>query len=103
MREEDRALYEAAVSRWGFEAQTIIAMEECGELTQAISKFWRRQDNGTLSDLCEEIADVENMCSQLRYIMVKHLPHFTLDDVDGIIIATREDKMRRLKARLEAK
>ena len=67
-------VYKMAVDTWGVESQMNMMTEEIGELLQAISKF-RRSYNKSEEDkkdaynhLCEEIADVENMIQQFRYM-----------------------------------
>ena len=40
--------------------------EECGELVQAISKYFRNKD---IAGVIEEIADIEIMTSQIKYLM----------------------------------
>lgn len=67
-------VYKMAVDTWGMESQMNMMTEEIGELLQAISKF-RRSYNKSENErkdaydhLCEEIADVENMIHQFRYM-----------------------------------
>jgi NTP pyrophosphatase (non-canonical NTP hydrolase) len=70
--------------------------EEIGELLQAISKFRRsynkseeeRQD--AYEHLCEEIADVENMVNQFRYIFD-----------EKIIDRYKEEKLKRTLEKIE--
>jgi NTP pyrophosphatase (non-canonical NTP hydrolase) len=69
-----RLLYEKAISRWGYESQMRIALEEMLELSHAIMKFlramgdlntdWEKMD----IKVEEEIADVEIMMAQLRLV-----------------------------------
>jgi NTP pyrophosphatase (non-canonical NTP hydrolase) len=54
----DTDLYRAKIARYG-EKQAVVAMEECAELIQAISKTIRYDNGGTYREnLKEEIADV---------------------------------------------
>lgn len=71
----DSVICRKAVEKFGIDIQQIVAMEELGELIQAISKIARwecnqLEDVETLSDyidnLAEEIADVEIMLEQLK-------------------------------------
>lgn len=55
-----------AVDVFGEQPQLIMAMEEMAELIQAISKYIRGKSNE--ENIAEEIADVEIMLAQLRYI-----------------------------------
>lgn len=61
-------LYNNAVNILGVEHQTMIAMEECAELCQAISKCFRYVDREYKKNLTEEIADVLIMIEQLKII-----------------------------------
>lgn len=80
-------LYKQAISKWGLNSQLTIAIEECSELIQAISKFWR---DGEVDNLREEIADVSIMIEQLAL-------YFGKDEVDEI----KDWKLKRLQERLE--
>ena len=68
-------IYKRIVDTWGIESQLNMVTEEMGELLQAISKFRRayNEDEETKAraydHLCEEVADVENMMAQMRYIL----------------------------------
>lgn len=55
-----------AIDTFGKDSQCRMAIEEMSELTKAICKHLRNFDN--LSDLVEEIADVEIMMAQLEII-----------------------------------
>jgi len=56
-----------AVSVYGKRQTFVVAMEEMSELTKEICKVLR--GSGITQDLCSEIADVEIMLTQLRYII----------------------------------
>jgi len=56
-------VYEKAMDRWGFKSQSIMLMEECAELIQAVSKLHR---TGNPNKMYEEIADVEIMIEQIK-------------------------------------
>lgn len=92
MNREDREklyrekLYREAIEKNGPLAQRIVAMEECAELIQAISKSLRGKKN----NLEEEIADVEIMLEQLKLMCNEKL-------VEEI----KESKLQRLKQRLD--
>ena len=82
-------LYQLALDKFGKEKQLTVAVEELSELTKEICKVLRNL--GNTDDLSEEIADVEIMCEQLRYI-------FSIDkDVDD----WKEYKLSRLANRLK--
>ena len=59
-------IYKTAMKKWGLEPQLDMVIEECSELTQAISKL-KRNKADALSNVLEEIGDVEIMLSQMRY------------------------------------
>lgn len=65
----------------------IVAMEECSELIQAISKYLR----GRETNLEEEIADVEIMLEQLK-IMCN----------ESQVEVIKESKLNRLEQRLNS-
>ena len=66
-----KELYQKAISKWGYQAQLDMALEEIFELGYAIMKFFRKGDNLTTEKVEEEIADVEIMMAQLRLIFNK--------------------------------
>jgi NTP pyrophosphatase (non-canonical NTP hydrolase) len=59
-------LFDKAITKWGEAPQLVMMMEECAELTQAISKALRGKED--LSNIAEEIADVEIMLAQMKLI-----------------------------------
>ena len=67
----DSVICRKAVETFGVEIQQIVAMEELGELIQAISKRARGKDNR--DNLAEEIADVEIMLEQLKHCYGCHI------------------------------
>lgn len=86
MNREDRIkLYRKAIGNYGEAAQMIVAMEECSELIQAISKKLRGRD----TNVEEEVADVEIMLEQLKLMCNESL----VEDF-------KEKKLERLEQRL---
>ena len=70
MTREEQSLYERNIKYHGIEQETTIAMEECSELIQAISKCKRYGgfiDNHR-DNLIEEIADVLIIINELQLI-----------------------------------
>ncbi len=60
---------EKAIATYGGELQSMVAMEECAELVQAISKCIRKpHDEGARKNLAEEMADVTICLEQLKSI-----------------------------------
>lgn len=72
--QKEMALYEAAVEKFGEDAQMLIAVEELGELSKALLKWLRYKnfDHGRREELlkaiAEERADVGIMLNQLEVI-----------------------------------
>lgn len=84
------SVLEKAIEKWGKEAQTIVAMEECAELIKECSKMLRGQ--GNIDHLIEEIADVMICIEQLEIIY----------DIDnGDVLTEQVFKLDRLEKRLE--
>lgn len=86
-----KKLYQRAHKLWGKD-QFIYLMEECAELQQAASKFYR--DKGNLEDLAEEIADVEIMIAQMKVI-------FEDENLNRLIDEQKSVKLRRLGKRVK--
>lgn len=66
---ETSKIIERAVATFGGELQSMVAMEECAELAQAISKCIREpHDEEARKHLVEEMADVMICLEQLKRI-----------------------------------
>ena len=62
-------LYQAALDRWGVDAQLDQAVEECSELIKAICKYKRDPySENAIAGIREEAADVSIMLEQLALI-----------------------------------
>jgi len=92
---EYRSVLKAAIKVWGSESQIDMLHEEIGELLQAVNKNKRKSSHETRDNLLEEIADVEIMLEQLKLIIGGN-PH-------AGIYAHKQNKLERLKERIEAK
>ena len=79
----------AAIDKYSPVMQSIVAMEEMGELIQEISKDLRGK--GNIQHMAEEIADVEIMLDQLKVM------HGCWDDVSE----WRQHKVNRLRDNLK--
>lgn len=55
--DKQHAVWRESIEKYGKEAQSIVCMEECSELIQAISKCLRGKPDAT-DNLAEEMADV---------------------------------------------
>lgn len=85
---------------FGYEAQSNQLVEECAELIQAVSKYRRAAVKSedekliALSNFVEEIADVEIMLEQIKYLL-------KIEDKD--ILALKQFKISRTKERIEGR
>lgn len=84
-------LYKVAIEKWGNEEQLKMLQEEATELALATRKFTRKATQQTADDLCGEVADVEIMIEQLKFMN----PKFKKD-----IEAIKVMKLTRLRERL---
>lgn len=72
--QEEMALYEGAVKKFGERSQLLQTIEEMSELSKAILKYIRFQDFGhgneeqVMAEIAEERADVGIMLNQLHVI-----------------------------------
>lgn len=73
-------LNKKAVQRYGMPIQSTIAMEECAELIQAISKMKRDASDRNYEHLLEEMADVYIVLDQLAYMF-----NVKSDDLENMI------------------
>lgn len=84
----DIDIYTKAIKTFGALPQMVIAIEECSELQKEITKIIRKK--GDLTNLAEEIADVEIMLEQVKL-------HFSIGAMVEVI---KEEKLTRLEKRL---
>lgn len=56
-KDQGRAVWRESIEKYGKETQSIVCMEECSELIQAVSKRLRGKPDAT-DNLAEEMADV---------------------------------------------
>lgn len=87
--EQRKAVYEKACQKWGVTHQTMVAIEEMGELTKELCKNFRGRKNKDA--IAEEIADVTIMLEQLRLL-------YGLNDA---VCKYMDDKILRLDRRIE--
>lgn len=88
MKKKD--VYEKAKATWGIDAQVIKSVEELAELQKELCKFLN--DDGTMKNIIEEIADVKVMIEQIELI-------FECKDKVKLI---KKAKIQRLSDRLDA-
>ena len=81
-------IYEEAIKEYGDTSQIGMMVEEASELILALRHFDRGRN--TFKNVCEEIADVEIMCAQMRIIFGNE-----------IVEDCKSKKLKRLQKRLE--
>ena len=76
---------------FGYEIQSDQLVEECAELIQAINKYRRARGTGqptalseeaAFGNLIEEIADVESMLEQIKYLL--KIPQAMIDGIKAV-------------------
>lgn len=77
---------------YGLDEQLNMLQEECAELIQAASKYKRRKLIDDYQHIVEEIADVEIMIAQVKYLLKMYDYH-----VDGV----KEEKIKRQLERIQ--
>ena len=77
---------------YGLDEQLNILQEECAELIQAASKYKRNRLIDDYQHIVEEIADVEIMIAQVKYLL--KMPNY---HVDGV----KEEKIKRQLERIQ--
>lgn len=85
---KERDIYQAALEKWGADAQTLMVFEEMAELQKELCKNARGKDNR--GSIAEEIADVQIMLEQMT----------VLHDCRTMVRTYKTAKLNRLKERL---
>lgn len=78
------------------EKQLDQTVEECSELIQAIMKFKKKRNEGTIHNIAEEIADVWIMLQQLIY-----LNNEVGRTVEGIVEEKLDRQLKRIEKEIE--
>ena len=97
-------LNKETAKHYGYEAQSNQLVEECAELIQAVNKFRRSgaiagkpivdyESLVALENLIEEIADVEIMLEQIKYLL--QIPEDELDAVKLFKVNRTRERMIR--------
>lgn len=100
----DKSILIKALNKYGATAQEDVCIEELSELIKAIlklrrsAKYQQYSVNDCMTNLIEEIADVEICIEYLKLINEQTNPDFR-DKIEKAI----EYKLRRLKDRMEKK
>lgn len=91
---EKAKIYQEALNQWGGDAQINMAIEEMAELISALQHYRREKTWGhlaTINDIADEVADVEIMMEQLRFM-------FGIDSLH--LFQIKEKKLNRVKGLL---
>ncbi len=64
--DDEQAAFRLFLETWGETSQIVIAIEELSELQKELTKFLR--GIGSFENMMEEVADVEIILSQLKYL-----------------------------------
>lgn len=84
----DKEIYQAALEKWGIEAQMLMVFEEMAELQKELCKYARGANNR--DQIAEEVADVR--------IMLEQVENFY--QCEELVKIFRKEKIERLKRRL---
>lgn len=76
---------------FGYEQQKNMLIEEQAELIQALNKFDRKGTEEAFNNIIEEMADVELMIGQVKYLL-----DINQDAIDEI----KEEKIKRIKEKI---
>lgn len=85
----DREICQAAMKKFGPQAQTVMVFEEMSELQKELCKSLRGEDRH--KEIAEEIADVLVVLEQM----------IILHDCEQAVIEIKEEKLERLRRRIE--
>lgn len=85
----NKEIYQRVADKHGVDAQLTVVIEELSELIKEICKD--KRDLGSVDHIAEEVADVEIMCEQVRFIY----------GIDDRVDAWKDYKLRRLEGKLE--
>jgi len=92
----NKEIYSKAIKKWGIEAQLIKSMEEFAEVIKECSKYILETHklgmatHETITNLIEEIADVEIMIEQIK------LMEFGGKNISEEVANVKEDKVGNL-------
>ena len=83
---EREKLYKDCLDKWGARAQTIMAIEEMGELSQALARYLNAREH----NVEEELGDALLMLEQLQYLFGYEKIH-----------KMQDKKIKRIRKRME--
>lgn len=87
-------ILEKAIAKYGAQMQSLMLVEEVGELIQAVIKMQRNPMHATLENLAEEIADVE-ICIEQQKMIYKDA------NLRQMVDAYKKQKIQRLDERMK--
>jgi hypothetical protein len=91
LTEHEKQVYQKAIDKWGQALQLVMVLEETSELQKEVCKVIRGDRTiGRMSNIAEEIADVELTLSNLKYML----------NLDENVSVMREYKLTRLESKL---
>lgn len=90
MKEE--TIYREALRLFGQRAQEDILIEEMAELTKAVIKLRRKDSFENLTNVLEELVDVEIMINQFKTLYM---------DKNYLMEKIKEEKLKRLEERIK--
>ena len=88
----NNSLFQRCADKWGVESQVYQGAEECIELALALHHILRISKYKTLEKVIEEMADVELMIDQLKYL---------LEIPNSALAAVRKKKIYKLRRLLK--
>ena len=87
----DSNVVKKSIEHYGADLQTVVCMEECEELIQAISKMKRGKDNR--DNLIEEVADVM-ICIEI----LKQVYGISENDIQNYVCQKQNRSIERMKS-----
>lgn len=93
----DDEILRKAVKKWGINSQIKVCIEELAELTQVLCKLDRKINGSTVTQLIDEIADVEIMLQQIKLIYKDGI----CPRLDTLIEERKVEKITRIKRLLD--
>lgn len=90
VKKGNNELYQRCIDKWGIGLQMNMLIEESSELITVISRIMRGRDK-ILNNLIEEIADVELLLGQIKYVY----------NIEEMVLIEKDRKIERLEKRLK--
>ena len=97
MNKDKQVVWRESIRKYGKEIQSIVCMEECSELIQAVSKCLRGKPDAT-DNLAEEMADVTiclHMLQEMYGVPVEELNDYIDEMASGMNLASKQSLFAR--------